>query len=156
MEVFSARLKWLREKSGKSQRAMSELIGVSQPYYLKFEKGNGEPNLETLVKLSSVFNESTDFLLGITDYDKIGFEIYESVIYSRDMSGKYLDMVHDMYRSMPDDLMKPEYTERYENYMKLAADLKEKSISLQDSLNKYLSNIPHSNQVDLLNKKDAQ
>lgn len=69
MEVFSARLKWLREKKGYSQKEMADLLGVSQPYYFKFEKGTGQPNLETLKKLPEILGESLDLLLGVTDYD---------------------------------------------------------------------------------------
>lgn len=78
MEVFSARLKWLRERNGLSQKQMSEILEISQPYYFKFEKGIGQPNLETLAKLPAILNESLDFLLGLTDYDKETQEVYNS------------------------------------------------------------------------------
>lgn len=68
MEVFSMRLKWLREQKGLSQKQMSELLEISQPYYFKFEKGNGQPNLETLAKLPDILDSTLDFLLGLTDF----------------------------------------------------------------------------------------
>lgn len=68
MEVFTARLKWLRERSGLSQKQMAESLEISQPYYFKFEKGTGQPNLELLAKLPKILDTTLDFLLGITDY----------------------------------------------------------------------------------------
>lgn len=68
MEVFSLRLKWLREKSGLSQKQISDALGISQPYYFKFEKGTGQPSLETLAKLPEILETTLDFLLGLTDF----------------------------------------------------------------------------------------
>lgn len=70
MNVFSLRLRWLREKKLLSQKEMSEALGVSQQYYNKFEKGTGEPNLEVLYKIRFVLDEELDFLLGASDIDK--------------------------------------------------------------------------------------
>lgn len=70
MEVFSARLKWLRTNLGITQVRAAEIIGMSAPGYTKIENGQREPNLETLVKINKLVNESTDFLLGITDYSR--------------------------------------------------------------------------------------
>ena len=69
MEIFSKRLKWLREKSGKTQKEVSEIIGVSQQYYGRFEKGTAEPNIETLAKISKLFDENLDFLFGTYNMD---------------------------------------------------------------------------------------
>ena len=81
MELFSARLKWIREKKGMSQREIANIIGMSAPGYGKIENGQREPNLDKLVKLSKELDESTDFLLGITDLDRSAkylFYQYES------------------------------------------------------------------------------
>lgn len=67
MEVFSARLKWLRESKGFSQQEMADVLGLSQSYYGRFERNKGEPNLETLAKISSILKESVDFLLGLEE-----------------------------------------------------------------------------------------
>ncbi|AOK88511.1 helix-turn-helix domain-containing protein [Paenibacillus polymyxa] len=67
MEVFSARLKWLRESKGFSQQEMADMLDLSQSYYGRFERNKGEPNLETLAKISSILKESVDFLLGLEE-----------------------------------------------------------------------------------------
>lgn len=69
MNVFSQRLKWLREKRGRTQKDIAEMLGISQQYYGRFEKGTGQPNLEVLAKMPKLLGESTDFLLGVTDID---------------------------------------------------------------------------------------
>lgn len=71
MEVFSARLKWLREQNKVSQQEMANILGVSQPYYGRFERNLAEPNLETLVNISNYFEESVDFLLGIEEVPQL-------------------------------------------------------------------------------------
>lgn len=71
------RLKWLRERLNISQKEMAERIGVSQQYYNKFEKGTGQPNLETLYKIRSVTEESIDFLIGYHFEDKKALDLYD-------------------------------------------------------------------------------
>ncbi|MNC20827.1 antitoxin HipB [compost metagenome] len=70
MEVFSARLKWLRESNSLSQQEMADKLGISQSYYGRFERNKGEPNLETLSKLPSILGQSVDFIIGVTDFTK--------------------------------------------------------------------------------------
>lgn len=82
MEVFSARLKYIRERNGLTQKMMAEQIGMTQSSYSKYEYNLREPNLETLVKIIKVIKESADFLLGVTDFDsstKLLFEEYQMV-----------------------------------------------------------------------------
>ena len=70
MDLFSARLKWSRGLRAHTQGEVAEAIGMSQPGYGKLENGQREPNLETLTKISNFLGESSDFLLGITDFSK--------------------------------------------------------------------------------------
>jgi transcriptional regulator with XRE-family HTH domain len=69
LTIFSERLRWLREKKMLSQKEVAESLNVSQQYYNKFEKGTGEPNLEVLYKIRTLFDEDLDFLLGVRDID---------------------------------------------------------------------------------------
>lgn len=72
MDIFANRLKWIREKRGMTQKQVAEYMGVSQQYYGRFEKGQGQPNLEALLKLRELFDESLEFLLGYYNLDKEG------------------------------------------------------------------------------------
>ncbi|OME12786.1 helix-turn-helix domain-containing protein [Paenibacillus odorifer] len=69
--MFAERLKELREERRYSQKKLSEMLNLSQPYYGRFERSTGEPNLQTLIKLSKILNVSVDYLLGLTDEQKM-------------------------------------------------------------------------------------
>lgn len=83
MELFSERLKWLREKKGLTQKEMAENIGVSPQYYGRFEKGTGEPNLETLVKIRIILDESLDFIVGYILDDRRTELLYDIYVDAR-------------------------------------------------------------------------
>lgn len=51
-------------------KEVAELVGMSPAGYGKIENGQREPSLEKLVSISTVLNESSDFLLGIIHFDK--------------------------------------------------------------------------------------
>ena len=68
MKIFSERLKKLRKESGYTQVQISENLNISQQSYLRYETGQGEPSLETLVKLAKLLDVSTDYLLGLSDF----------------------------------------------------------------------------------------
>lgn len=70
MDIFSARIKWLRQKEGLTQVQVADFIGMSAPGYTKIEQGTREPNLETLTKFPILYDESLEFMLGMTDFDK--------------------------------------------------------------------------------------
>ncbi|ERM20345.1 helix-turn-helix domain-containing protein [Brevibacillus laterosporus] len=69
MDIFSARIKWLRQNKGFTQAQIADFIGMSTPGYTKIEQGQREPNLETLTRFPIILEESLDFMLGITDFD---------------------------------------------------------------------------------------
>ncbi|MCP3810075.1 helix-turn-helix domain-containing protein [Paenibacillus sp. Lou8.1] len=99
MEIFSARLKWLREKQGITQKDMAEFLSVSQPYYGRFEKGTGQPNLESLVKLPIILDESLDFICGVTSIDREARDISKVYIHARhalSLSQERLDTIMEL------------------------------------------------------------
>ena len=65
---FSARLQKMRERRRISRSVMSELCGLSKSMISKYERGEKQPKLETLVVLSDFFDCSIDYLVGRTDY----------------------------------------------------------------------------------------
>lgn len=80
MDIFSARLKWLREQKGLSQQQMADKLNLSQSYYGRFERNKGEPNLETLAKLPSILGESIDFMIGVTDFTQNATYIHNKLL----------------------------------------------------------------------------
>ena len=63
------RIKELRKKNHMSQIRLSIELEVSQEAISAYEKGNYYPSFPSLVKLSKIFNESIDFIMGLTDYN---------------------------------------------------------------------------------------
>ncbi|MBQ3492511.1 MAG: helix-turn-helix transcriptional regulator [Clostridia bacterium] len=61
------RLKELRLSRNLSQVKVAEVLGCNQTAVGKYERGQLEPSLETLVKLANFFNCSIDYLLGLED-----------------------------------------------------------------------------------------
>lgn len=60
------KIKLLRKESGLTQLELGDKLGLSKANISKYEANVHEPSIETLNKLSDLFNVSVDFLLGRT------------------------------------------------------------------------------------------
>ena len=60
------RIKELREELGLSQMALSNATGISQSAIARWEVCKTEPTASSLYILASFFNESSDYLIGLT------------------------------------------------------------------------------------------
>lgn len=60
---FNQKLQQLRNKKGLTQEQLAEKVCVSRVAISKWESGRGYPNLDSLKKLSEIFNVSIDELL---------------------------------------------------------------------------------------------
>lgn len=67
MKVFAERLTELRKQYKYTQRQMADILGISQPSYIRYENDTFEPTHENLVKLADAFDVSVDYLLGRSD-----------------------------------------------------------------------------------------
>ena len=63
---FGKRLREARIQQNKTQQEMADLIGVALQSYQRYEQGDREPSLSTLVALANTLDVSTDDLLGRT------------------------------------------------------------------------------------------
>ncbi|MEG1264791.1 MAG: helix-turn-helix transcriptional regulator [Clostridia bacterium] len=63
MSDFHHNLKALREARGVTQEALADGIGVAKSTISMYEKGNREPNFETLEALADYFNVNLALLL---------------------------------------------------------------------------------------------
>ncbi|QJC52626.1 helix-turn-helix transcriptional regulator [Paenibacillus albicereus] len=61
--IFSEKLKTERTKKGWSQEELAEKLFVSRQSVSKWEKGQNYPSIETLIKLSDLFQVTLDDLL---------------------------------------------------------------------------------------------
>jgi transcriptional regulator with XRE-family HTH domain len=57
-------LKCLRIASGISQKALADVVGVSQQSINKYENQGVEPDIATLIRIAEYFNTSVDYLIG--------------------------------------------------------------------------------------------
>lgn len=64
---FNERLKSIRIECNMTQKQVYERLNMSANGYASYEQGRTEPNIETIVKLCSIFDVSADYLLGIKD-----------------------------------------------------------------------------------------
>lgn len=67
MDIFKKNLIELRKMNKLTQRQVAEVLNISQPSYIRYEKGKAEPTLENLVKLADLYDVSIDFLCGRSD-----------------------------------------------------------------------------------------
>ena len=65
--ILSERLKQTREHLKISRKDVAEHLGIAVRTYASYENGEREPNSETLISLSKLYNVSTDYMLGLSD-----------------------------------------------------------------------------------------
>ena len=65
MVDFGQKLKELRLQSGLTQKQLADKIGVTKSVVSYYELQERYPSPEVLIKLSSIFHVTTDYLLGI-------------------------------------------------------------------------------------------
>lgn len=65
--LFGTRLKELREIQGISQMELARKTGLSQSAIAKWELNKTEPSASAIITLAKFFNETTDYILGITN-----------------------------------------------------------------------------------------
>jgi transcriptional regulator with XRE-family HTH domain len=122
---------------------MAERIGVSQQYYNKFEKGTGQPNLETLYKIRVETKESLDFLVGFYFEDERAKNLY--YFYAEARAGREIKEEDVDYT---ESLMR-ENSEQIELNMKLLRSYKNELVSIKQKEERalelffeYISTIP--------------
>lgn len=82
---FNKKLQSLRKKKGMSQEGLAELLDVSRQAVTKWEKGDSYPEIDTIIKISMLFNVTLDGLLKKQDNcDKI-VSIYPNNINGEDV-----------------------------------------------------------------------
>ncbi len=68
--IFGKRLRSARLNSGFTQQQVADMLGVTVNSYQKYEQAMRSPSLETLVKLSDIFDVPTDWILGRDEFLK--------------------------------------------------------------------------------------
>ena len=93
---LSDRLQALRKSHGLSQEQLAEKLDVSRQAISKWESGQANPDINNLLKLSSIYEVSTDYLLS-------GREVDSQIIYNDRViykEKKGFKKLHDLPASM--------------------------------------------------------
>ncbi len=61
-------IKELRKQSGLSQKQLAEKLGINQTSVCRWEQNLALPETKNLLVLAEIFNVSTDYLLGVSQY----------------------------------------------------------------------------------------
>ncbi|WP_077302435.1 helix-turn-helix domain-containing protein [Virgibacillus pantothenticus] len=64
---FSERLIDLRVEAGYSQKEIAAMLNMTASAYGYYEQGKNEPSINTLKKIATIYNVSTDYLVGTID-----------------------------------------------------------------------------------------
>lgn len=64
---MNTRIKELREDNDLTQQQIADKLGITQRKYSYIETGTQQLTDELLVKLSKVYNVTTDYILRLTD-----------------------------------------------------------------------------------------
>ena len=62
--TFPERLQYLRERRRISRRVLSELCGLNSDAVRRYERGEREPTLHSLIAIADFFEVTVDYLLG--------------------------------------------------------------------------------------------
>lgn len=76
------RIKELRKKNGLSQQKLAEILNVHQTAISQWETGRTSPDIEIANKLSIVFNESIEYLLGLENGERASAAVDFSAVAS--------------------------------------------------------------------------
>lgn len=68
-ELFSKRLKELREEKGLYQKDLAKKVGIAQSVVARYETGTARPGIDTLMQLAIALETTTDYLLGLVDFE---------------------------------------------------------------------------------------
>ncbi len=61
------RIRDLREDNDLTQHQIANLLNISQSTYSRYENGELEIPIQTLIKLANYYNTSIDYLVNLTD-----------------------------------------------------------------------------------------
>ena len=92
MVSFGNNLRALRQQKNMTQQELSNSMGISKSAINMYERGERQPNFETLELIADYFNVSTDFLIGKVSYIQcpICYNTYDPL-------NKYDSAEHDVF-----------------------------------------------------------
>lgn len=87
-------MKFFRVKSGLSQKEAASKLGINYYQLCNYEINRSEPNLDTLVKMSSLYGVSIDFLLkGEIDSKRAKDKLVEDIKNNSQLLDEILNLI---------------------------------------------------------------
>lgn len=68
-DIFPTRLRNLIEDRGTTITAVSKELGISRQAVSQYADGSAQPNVDKLVSIARFFSVSTDYLVGLSNYE---------------------------------------------------------------------------------------
>ncbi len=69
MKVFGERIKRTLKESGTTQKALAEQLHVQTSTLCEWLNDHNEPPMQIIVDIAKILDVTTDYLLGMTEYD---------------------------------------------------------------------------------------
>lgn len=60
---MAERLQELRRKANYSQEQIADMLGISRQAISKWESGQGKPEIDNIIKLTDIYDVSSDYIL---------------------------------------------------------------------------------------------
>ncbi len=88
--TFGEKIQKLRKEAGMSQEELSYQLGVSRQAISKWERDNGYPETEKIVRMSKIFHVSLDYLLNEEGTQSPESAAEQGIYVSREMADGFL------------------------------------------------------------------
>ena len=105
LEKFPERLKEIIGERDVTLRELVKRLNVSLGILSDWQNGNKKPKVESVIKLASYFDVSTDYLLGLTDIRSVDDSV-QAVARKTGLSEKAIDVLSEMSKADVDKLSK--------------------------------------------------
>ncbi|MBE7067678.1 MAG: helix-turn-helix transcriptional regulator [Clostridiales bacterium] len=69
MKIFGERIKLILKESGKTQKGLANALNVQPTTLCEWLNGHNEPPMQAIVDIAVYLDVSTDYLLGLKDYE---------------------------------------------------------------------------------------
>ncbi len=69
MKIFGERVKTVLKETGHTQKELAKALNVQASTFCEWLNGHNEPPMQAIVDIAKYLDVSTDYLLGLKDYD---------------------------------------------------------------------------------------
>lgn len=97
-EVFAKNLKYYMEKSGKNQKELAEIAGVSAPTFNEWIKGKKYPRIDKIEILAKYFNIMKSDLIEDNHEMKKNNDTIADIVIRLRVDADYLEVVSNLHK----------------------------------------------------------